>query len=63
MGKPAKPIFGYAIKTQGILSATEVYDFTEEGRKDAIEYANRPAGQSVVKVRIIEVIPKRKLKP
>lgn len=63
MADRAKPIFAYAIKTHGTLNAGEIHDFTAEGRADAIRYANRPAGQSVVKVRISEVAAKRRPRP
>lgn len=54
-GPKAKPIYAFAIKTHGTLSASDIYAFTAEGRADALRIINRPAGQSVVKVRISEV--------
>jgi hypothetical protein len=59
----ARPILAFAIKTRGVLSAFDLFEFTDDGRADAIRCANKPAGQSVVKVRISEVTPKRKRKP
>ncbi len=60
MRTKAKPIFAFAIKTRGELSTADIEPFTDEGRSDLLRRINRPAGQSVIKVRINEVQePKR----
>lgn len=61
--KRAKPLDVWAIKERGILRGDMTWDFTDEGRKDAITCANKPAGQSVVRCRLSEYVkPRRKAK-
>ncbi len=48
----AKPIYAFALKTRGVLNVNDLF----EDRQDAIRCANKPAGQSVVNVRISEVV-------
>lgn len=62
--KRAKPVDLWGIKERGVLLHDMVWDFTDQGRKDAIECANKPAGQSVVRCRLSEYAkPRRKAKP
>ena len=49
--KKAKSIYAYALKTRGELNVTDIV----ETRDDALAYQNKPAGQSVVRVKITEV--------
>lgn len=52
MKKPrAKPLYAYAIKTNAGLSVEDI----SIDRAELVRYANKPAGQSVVAVRISEI--------
>lgn len=51
MGERAKPIYGWAIKMRGVIDLLSISD----SRDDLIATINRPAGQSVVCIRISEV--------
>lgn len=54
MTERAKSIEAWAIKTRGTLNVLNLSD----DRDDLIQQINRPAGQSVVRVRISEIIQK-----
>lgn len=62
--KRAKPVDLWVIKQRGVLLHDMAWDFTDQGRKDAITCANKPAGQSVVRCRLSEYVkPRRRAKP
>lgn len=63
----AKPILAYAKKVHGVIQADDyLWPFTAEGKRSAIQTINRPAGQSIVPVRVSEItrlVRKKKLLP
>lgn len=61
--KRAKTLDVWAIKERSVLRGDMTWEFTDDGRKDAIRCANKPAGQSVVRCRLSEYLEPRKAKP
>jgi hypothetical protein len=51
-----KPLYAWALATRGEIGS--ITDLCET-RDDALAYQNKPAGQRVVQVKIIEVKPKK----
>lgn len=56
MSAKAKPVVVYAVKRGGVIDI----DSLTETRADLIRNLNRPAGESVIKVRVTEVVEGRK---
>lgn len=52
MSKPAKPEYAYAIKRGGKIDITSI----DEDRAALVRHMNRPCGESVIKIRISEVV-------
>jgi hypothetical protein len=48
----AKASFAYAVVERGEIEVSSIEPFTDEGRSRLLRHINRPAGQSVKKVRI-----------
>jgi len=55
----AKPISAFAVKCRGELLWTSI----EMNRRDLVKRINRPSGESVVPVRISEVVKPKRKKP
>jgi hypothetical protein len=56
----AKPIYAYAIKADGNLQLESM----DHSKASLVRYMNRPAGESVVAVRISEMAkPRKKRRP
>jgi len=52
-----KPLFVWAVLQKGELTSIS---WLAESREEALHYINRPAGDRVVPVKIVEVKPKHK---
>jgi hypothetical protein len=55
----AKPIYAFAIKTSAGLDVENI----NVDRAELVRYANKPAGQSVVPIRISEISKPPKSRP
>jgi hypothetical protein len=63
VSKRAKPVDVWVIKQNGVLQPDFIWELTDSGRKEAIGYANKPAGQSVVRGRLSEYVKPKRSRP